>query len=347
MQKQLLRGAHNQLFLRPADECFSSLDALADHCGRQRGKSLDRWHLPADIEAVARDGQLGLLAGGQQRETPLYLNDWSFGQLCRLAGVGKETVNRLSANTAAAVFQETLAKSGRKPWQLFTQEDTVRSIHGASYTRLFDAELVSLAREAAIGFEPPQPGCNGASGLYAGEQDLFLFLIDPTGWVEIGGEAFAPGLFLFNSEVGRRAVGIQTFWFQSVCQNHLVWDAVEVASLTRKHTTNVQDGLTEIRRLIDALCTRRDARRDGFARVMAQAMQTRLGHDADEVLKVLLREGIPPSAAKAALEIARREGRFTIFSLVDALTRLAGELRYVGDRTDADLRASRLLALAA
>jgi len=58
--------------------------------------------------------------------------------------------------------------------------------------------------------------------LYCGEQDLFAFLIDPTGWVEMGdGEAFAPGFFLWNSEVGRRSVGVQTFWFQAVCANHV------------------------------------------------------------------------------------------------------------------------------
>ncbi len=27
------------------------------------------------------------------------MNDWSFGQLCRLAGVAKETVNRLTPDT--------------------------------------------------------------------------------------------------------------------------------------------------------------------------------------------------------------------------------------------------------
>ncbi|MFO0820868.1 MAG: hypothetical protein U1A77_23170 [Pirellulales bacterium] len=32
-----------------------------------------------------------------------HLNDWSFGQFCKLAGVGKETVNRLSPDTASRV----------------------------------------------------------------------------------------------------------------------------------------------------------------------------------------------------------------------------------------------------
>lgn len=45
---------------------------------------------------------------------------------------------------------------------------------------------------------------------------MLVFLIDLTGCTEINGEAFAPGFFLRNSEVGKRSVGIQTFWFQAV-----------------------------------------------------------------------------------------------------------------------------------
>ena len=155
------------------------------------------------------------------------MNDWSFGQLCRLAGVTKETVNRLSPDTAARVFGETLPQ-GQKPLQLFTHGGQLRSIHAASYTRLFNADLLAVIQEFAVGFEPPPKGFNGATGLYGGEQDMFCFLIDPAGWTEIGGEAFAPGIFVWNSEVGSRSVGIETFWFQAVCANHIVWDATEV-----------------------------------------------------------------------------------------------------------------------
>lgn len=346
MQKQHLRAAHDELFRRTPDECYASLATLAARCQAERDQSQTRWHLPAGLST--RAGSAGSLQLQLAGDGALELNDWSFSQLCRFAGVAKETVNRLSAATACDVFRETLPQSGTKPLQIFTAgADQVRSIHGTAYTRLPDADVVALVEQCAGDFVPPQAGLNGATGLYRGEQDLFLFLIDPTGWVEIAGEAFAPGMFVFNSEVGRRALGIQTFWFQSVCQNHLVWDAVEVTGIIRKHTANVQTGLAEMRRLIEELRARRDARRDSFARVMAKAMQTRLGEDADDVLKVLLREGIPQGAAKSALEIAKREGRFTIFALVDALTRLAGELRYAGDRTEADARASRLLALAA
>jgi hypothetical protein len=276
----------------------------------------------------------------------LNMNDWSFGQVCRLAGVAKETVNRLESDTAAQVLRETLPQLS-KPVQLLVRDDSVRSIHGPAYTRLHNIDLLNVVREFATDFQPPQKGLGGATGLYAGEQDMFVFLIDPTGWVEIEGEAFAPGMFLWNSEVGCRSVGLQTFWFQAVCQNHIVWDAVEVIEFSRKHTANVHECLSEVRRHIENLVKKRDDRRDGFARVMANAFKTRLGDDAEAVAKVLAKQGIPRDLGKKALAMATEQGRFTVFSLVDALTRLAGEYQNAGDRLDADEKAGRLLELAA
>jgi GNAT superfamily N-acetyltransferase len=122
---------------------------------------------------------------------------------------------------------------------------------------------------------------------------------------------------------------------------------VEVAEFTRKHTANVHEALTEIRRIIEALIAKRDARRDGFIEVLRKAMVTKLGHDAEEVAKNLQKHGIPRTLAKRALEIAKQQGAFTIFSLVDALTRETQTVRYAGDRTELDQKVASLLALAA
>ncbi len=341
MLKQNLMRAHDELFRRSADERFQDLPTLARHCRERRAASVDRWWSPERIRPTSGNG-LELELGD---DGAFLMNDWSFSQLCRMAGVGKETVNRLSSGTAAQVFAETLPLGG-KPLQLFTQDKQVRSIHGTAYTRLHDADLIQVVEEYAVDFQPPQVGCNGATGLYCGEQDLFCFLIDPTGWTEIDGEAFAPGFFIWNSEVGRRSVGIQTFWFQAICQNHIVWDAVEVMEFARKHTTNVRDSLSDIRRIIEGLVAKRDERRDGFVKVIRNAMRQTLGNDADEALKGLLKHGIPRGVAKEALALATQEGRFTIFALVDALTRLAQKVEFAGDRNDADARAAQLLALA-
>lgn len=244
------------------------------------------------------------------------------------------------------MFEETLP-AGKKPLQLLTEGDTVRSVHGTAYTRLHNADLVAILHEFATDFGPPQRASTGGTGLYCGEEDMFCFLIDPLGWVEIDGEAFASGFFLWNSEVGKRSLGIETFWFQAVCQNHIVWDAVEVVEFARKHTANVHESLAEIRRIIERLVQKRDERKDGFAKVVRKAMETRLGDDAEEVADVLAKAGVSQVLRKQALDLAREQGRFTIFSLVDALTRLSGAFKNAGDRTEADQKAGRLLQLAA
>ncbi|WZP00543.1 hypothetical protein EP7_002190 [Isosphaeraceae bacterium EP7] len=236
---------------------------------------------------------------------------------------------------------------GNKPVQLFTRDDEIRSIHGHSYSRLHDSELVSMLMEFAVDFSPPQGGATGGTGLYRGEQDLFCFMIDPTGWVEVEGEAFAPGFFAWNSEVGKRSVGIQSFWFQAVCAIHIVWDAVDITEFTRKHTDKVSDALPEMRRIVEALVQKRDERRDGFVATIRRAMETRLGDDTEEAMRLLSTHGIKGMLAKRALEIAREHGRFTVFSLVDALTRIAGEIKNAGDRAETDQKASKLLGLAA
>jgi len=362
---QNLTRASNELFRRTPDECFPSLQALWEHCQKRRESSLDHWHPPQHLRPHVTEGRIALAFGGDR---PFAMNDWSFAQLCRLANVSKDTINRLSPQTACRALEETLPAS-EKPVQILTTGDSIRSIHGVAYTRLWDVDLLTMLREFATDFQPPQragidrsdstdslgdipfdpdpePADRHGTGLYSGEQDMFVFMIDPLGWTEINGEAFAPGFFLWNSEVGRRSVGVQTFWFQKVCANHIVWDAVEVVEFTRKHTANVHESLNEIRRIILNLVEKRDERRDAFATVIKRACQETLGPTGDEVMQVLQRHGITKTLAKQAVEIARRHGGFTIFAVVDALTRLSAKIAHAGDRAETDEKTGRLLALA-
>ena len=336
-----LTVANQELFRRTDDECFTSLDLLHEHCREQRERSNDVWQRPEEVQ-LSHD--LTLMIGDNPDRR---LNDWSFSQLCRMAGVSKDTINRLSHKTAAKALEETLPR-GEKPLQLLTTDNTVRSVHGVAYTRLWNADLLEAVREAAPDFQPPQTAMDGRStGLYCGEQDMFAFLVDPLGWVEIDGDAFAPGFFVWNSEVGRRSLGVQTFWFQKVCQNHIVWDAVEVVEFSRKHTANVKNGLVEIQHLVEKLVASRDARRDSFATVLKKAMTERLGDDAEAAAKELSRHDLPKGLIKEALEIAQTQGGFTIFSIVDALTRLSQKVTFAGDRAELDQKIGLLLALAA
>jgi hypothetical protein len=309
------------------------------HCQDFKDRSTDRWHSPAEICTAPSSSRLDLMLGGDGEG--YRLNDWSFSQMCKLAGVSKDTVNKVSADTAGRVLAETFPQGG-KPMQVLTLDRVVRSIHGASYTRLHNLDLLAIVKEFGTDFQPPQTGMNGATGLYCGEQDMFVFLIDPTGWAEIQGEAFAPGFFIWNSEVGRRSVGVQTFWFQAVCQNHIVWDAVEVVDFSRKHTAKVSDSLSKIRRIIAQLVEKRDERRDGFARVMKKAFETRLGDQSDDVAKVLFKHGI---AAISGNPLVRE--RFDVETRIRHLERL--QIQFEADQCQSrdNLRRARAEAASA
>ena len=107
-----LTRASQELFRRTPDECFATFADLRQHCEAQRNASQDRWHLPQDL---VLSSEMTLRAGHDGAE--LRLNDWSFSQLCRMAGVAKDTINRLTHKTASRALQETLPRS-EKPMQL-------------------------------------------------------------------------------------------------------------------------------------------------------------------------------------------------------------------------------------
>jgi hypothetical protein len=154
---QNLTLASEELFRRGPDECFATFDDLHRHCVESKERSTERWHIPEEVSLQAADRGLEL---GLQDRGSFRLNNWSFSQLCGLAGISRDTVNRLKPATASQVFRETWP-DGNKPLQLLTGKErggVVRSVHRVSYTRLYDADLLSMVREFATDFQPPQKG---------------------------------------------------------------------------------------------------------------------------------------------------------------------------------------------
>lgn len=87
MDKQNLTRAHEELFRRSPDECFSSLPELVTHCQQERERSTDRWQLPQDVVTSPDQGPLTLHVGN---EGAFNMNEWSFTQLCKLARVVRQ-----------------------------------------------------------------------------------------------------------------------------------------------------------------------------------------------------------------------------------------------------------------
>ena len=81
--------------------------------------------------------------------------------------------------------------------------------------------------------------------------------------------------------------------------------------------------------------------------VRVPVVQNLVTHKGFSFNKILSQNGISRTLAKEAISIAQTQGRLTIFSMVDALTRIARTIVNAGDRVDVDHKAGRLLALAA
>ena len=93
-----LTRASKELFRRTPDECFPSLGVLSQHVQWQKQQALEIWQPPRTLNVRNVNTDYLMLEAGN--DGAFEMNDWSFGQLCRLSGVAKETVNRLSPETA-------------------------------------------------------------------------------------------------------------------------------------------------------------------------------------------------------------------------------------------------------
>jgi hypothetical protein len=95
---QVLKRGHRELFRRSPDERLDSLPTLLAHCQKQKEHSTDRWHPPQALKPKPLAYNHLVMDVGS--DGAFEMNDWCFGQLCQLAKVSRDTVNRLSADTA-------------------------------------------------------------------------------------------------------------------------------------------------------------------------------------------------------------------------------------------------------
>ena len=142
-----LTRASRELFRRTPDERFHSFDALLVHCNERRERSDEYWQLSQDLCIEQQPEGLRLRLGDAE-EAPLSLSDWSFSQLCKLCGVQKDTVNKLTSETASRVFRDTMPHS-RKPLQVYAMTRLAGRYENAGDRLLVDQKAASLLSLAA------------------------------------------------------------------------------------------------------------------------------------------------------------------------------------------------------
>ena len=76
----------------------------------RKANTIEHWQ-PSKGLCIEQDASQLLMRLDQAEDAKLSLTDWSFSQLCKLCEVHKETVNKVTAETAALVFRDALPRS--------------------------------------------------------------------------------------------------------------------------------------------------------------------------------------------------------------------------------------------
>ena len=370
---QNIYSASAQWATRPADERFTSLDALQAVADADRAACVEKTVAVRDVRAVVMgDGSVGL----KGQTSAAKLNHYSFGQVASVAGAPGGYLRSLTPDLAVQCINygfERLDEKGRRESHklLLRRPDgsdpdgvgTVRALTSTSYARVWDSQVCTAARRLQdAGFALPLDWSGKPAGAYRGDRDSFVFMTnggsiveDPTlraawsGGSGPGGLASLPtmyrGVILRNSEVGAACLSVETFLFRVVCGNHIIWSAENHRQFKRRHVgTAGRDWSYTLANVI-----REELTRSGSAdetRIAALADHI-IGKDRDKVIEVGRGLGLSRDLAESAYDRAERDESCSprsAWGYANGITRVSQDAAFQDDRYALDLAAGRLLA---
>ncbi len=380
-----LTAAHNQWATRPADERFWGLKDLQQTLIKRKQGTSEVEMPSAEIRSVVRDNQLCLVG---KSNNPAQLSHWSFGKLCTKIEASAEYLRTLPAELASQCVNYGLAaKAENQPAQLLLQRNegitTVRSIM-TDYDRLWNLDIVNALIPGLNNgwmIPPARPAVNDArarpateadiipnqddfalsvkvgdmiapAGVYEGDRDMFLFLVNPTRIIDDGGKGLMRGVFIWNSEVGAGAFKLQSFLLENVCSNHICWSASQVNSFRLYHRgEKIKNFSSNIHRSLAALMPTDLSKEEEMIKV---AKNYEIAPDKKKLIETLYDQksfNISKKDAENAFEWAERYEKTagsaptTAWGFVHGLTRYSQKQTHADARHKLDVIGGKILAL--
>lgn len=350
-----LLDASQQWSKRPADERFSSLDALHSACAKWREQSAEAPDINlATVRASADAGEVVLIG---KTEAPAKLTHWSFGQLSTRVGAPAGYLRELPATLAVQNLNHGLTRQQDTTVNLLMHRNggmRVRSLLSGAYTRIWNHDITTRLQTLVAEnpqWQPAPAAFDGSRGLYASDHDLFVFMVDNNRRIfesdPNGG--LSRGFFIWNSEVGGRSFGVKTFLYNYVCGNHIVWGAKNVAELRIRHVGSAdrrafRELAVEVRRYSDASAGEEEQR------IKAARLHV-IGKTKDEVLAAVFGMRVPGITQKVAAQAYARAvdhedwygNPNSTWGMVNGLTEVARDMPFTDERVDLEKAASKLL----
>ncbi len=263
------------------------------------------------------------------------------------------------------------------------RESTLRAATSESYVRVWNTEIVQrLQGLASEGWVVPSARPVGAitsrdriateadvidygkesaltvkvgdmitpSGLYASDHDMFAFMIHPD--VVINDNQSPHGLrrgtMIRQSEVGDCAIWKLDFLFNTVCGNHIVWDASQIKETRVRH---IGKGVQENwQAMVKSISTYAQGSANEQESKIREAQELILGNSRDEVLDLLFGKRIVTKKdAGRAYDLAEEFEAVhgnprSMWGMVQGITRLSQQTAYADSRARLDFAAGKMLA---
>lgn len=383
--------ASNQWSTRPDDERFWTVAEALDQTKSYAESAVEKvgYHQDLRVEAVGTEihmlGKSGI---------PARLSHHAFGQIAGMAGAPAGYLRDLPATLAAQNVNHGLKARGdnSKAQMLFHRngEILLRAITSDNYSRIWNFEVFERLQEmTAQGWKvpPARPSPMGSSrsrpateadilrksnsvgglkvkvgdmiapaGVYASDHDMFCFLINEDRRIDDGSaDGLSRGLFLWNSEVGAKSLGIQEFRFKSVCGNHIVWGASGVKEVRIRHVgKGAREAFRTVHQAVRAYNgASASGEEDAIRRAQRMVLGTNRAETLDAVYKLVSSKRIPlgQKLLGEALDLAEKRvddygSPRTVWAVGNALTELSQKSAYAEDRVAIDTAAGKLMQAA-
>lgn len=348
--------AHKQWAERPADERFTSLQALYQATRAYAESAREREAVPvASLRVENVEGDVQLVGRGG---IPAKLTHWAFGQLASRVGAPASYLRELPATLACQNLNHGLAAKAQA-----TADATVnllfhlnggyllRALTSDKYARIWNWEVAErLLSLEAQGWEPAKPDIRVQDDrlpLYASDHDMFVFMRSTEVGIKEPGnpDGLRRGVIVANSEVGAKTLLMLRFLYRAMCGNHIIWGAEGVTELKLRHVGNVRDRMhlwdAEIRKYLDSSASQDEA-------MVAAAQRKVIAGTKDEVLDAIFgkRTGLSRKVIEAGYDAVNPDqdgDPNSVWGVVQGLTRYSQTTPYADERTQIDTLAGKLL----
>jgi len=362
-----LFNASAQWAYRPDDERFWTLDEMLQETRILRDSAaVSDLSLP-ECRVEANGNEL-LMVSPNGNEAAF--SHYAFGQTARLLNAPANYLRTVPAVLVAPVVNHHLRALGEQKdhMALFRRTDdrlVLNAITGQGYSRIWNCDIAErLIPLQDRGWRVPPARPNGPTtrsriataadclklngvggglsvkpgdtiapaGLYASDHDMFAFMVNEDRTLEINGVTYKRGFFVTNSEVGDRAFWLTMFLYNSVCGNHIVWDAQQIKKVRVVHRgIEGAAGERAYHRLAYDVKVYGDSGTEAECEFMQRALEQRLGEGTkDSVIDAIF--GAKLGASRAEIEASYvlaeqhpedgHQGPDTVLGIIQGMTRL-------------------------